>query len=73
MSESSEKTPETHVVIIIYGMEFNYTNVREFAHKHKTDIDEIVHLITTKLDWIGQFLNVESVQSSIFTDPEGKS
>jgi hypothetical protein len=64
MSESTQATPEPEIVVTIYGWPFDYKRITDFARQHKIGHDEVIHLITTKLEWTAQFLipNAERFQ-----------
>lgn len=68
MQEGTKGTPKTEPItdtiikVEIYGWPFDYRLIQGFAHNHKISENEVIHLITSKLEWTGQFLLPESKQ-----------
>ena len=60
MQESTQTASQAeNITVTIYGMHFRYAKIKEFSREHKIGLEEIIHLIATKLDWLGQFLQIE--------------
>lgn len=59
MQTSTDKAPETRIIVTIYGFNFRWKLITQFARQQKISQEEVVHMLTQKLDWLGQFLDID--------------